>query len=144
MSRKYRTEVDFLALYADPVVCRDGDGTKEYAVAKACNILFTKELARRLDRTEVSCFSLYPGVVATDIWRATPFFMKPFVKFIPILTPKDGAKITLFCIESAESSQSGEIHHAALPSAKRHDRTGHQNIERTMRISTPVRDAKAC
>lgn len=83
-------------------------GTREYAVSKACNILFTKELARRLEGTHVSCFSLHPGVVATDIWRATPFFMKPFVKFIPMLTPEDGARTTLFCIESAEPSQSGQ------------------------------------
>ena len=26
MSSKHRTEVDFLALYADPATCRDGDG----------------------------------------------------------------------------------------------------------------------
>jgi NAD(P)-dependent dehydrogenase (short-subunit alcohol dehydrogenase family) len=83
-------------------------GTKEYAVSKACNILFTRGLARRLEGTNVACFSLHPGVVATDIWRATPFFMKPFVKFIPMLTPEDGAKTTLFCIESAEPSQSGQ------------------------------------
>jgi NAD(P)-dependent dehydrogenase (short-subunit alcohol dehydrogenase family) len=83
-------------------------GTKEYAVSKACNILFTKELARRLAGTDVSCFSLHPGVVATDIWRATPFLMKPFFKFLPMLTPEDGAKTTLFCIESAEPSQSGQ------------------------------------
>jgi NAD(P)-dependent dehydrogenase (short-subunit alcohol dehydrogenase family) len=83
-------------------------GTKEYAVSKACNILFTRELARRLAGTDVSCFSLHPGVVATDIWRATPFLMKPFFKFLPMLTPEDGAKTTLFCIESAEPSQSGQ------------------------------------
>jgi NAD(P)-dependent dehydrogenase (short-subunit alcohol dehydrogenase family) len=83
-------------------------GTKEYAVSKACNILFTRELARRLEGTNVACFSLHPGVVATDIWRATPFLMKPFFKFLPMLTPEDGAKTTLFCIESAEPSQSGQ------------------------------------
>jgi NAD(P)-dependent dehydrogenase (short-subunit alcohol dehydrogenase family) len=83
-------------------------GTKEYAVSKACNILFTRELARRLEGTNVSCFSLHPGVVATDIWRATPFFMKPFVKFVPMLTPEDGARTTIFCIESADPSQSGQ------------------------------------
>jgi NAD(P)-dependent dehydrogenase (short-subunit alcohol dehydrogenase family) len=91
-------------------------GTKEYAVSKACNILFTKELARRLDGTNVSCFSLHPGVVATDIWRATPFFMKPFVKFLPMLTPEDGAKTTLYCIESAEPSQSGQYFANSRPS----------------------------
>jgi NAD(P)-dependent dehydrogenase (short-subunit alcohol dehydrogenase family) len=58
-------------------------GTKEYAVSKACNILFTRELARRLEGTNVACFSLHPGVVATDIWRATPFFMKPFANSRP-------------------------------------------------------------
>jgi retinol dehydrogenase 12 len=91
-------------------------GTKEYAVSKACNILFTRELARRLAGTDVSCFSLHPGVVATDIWRATPFFMKPFVKFIPMLTPEDGARTTLFCIESADPSQSGQYFANSRPS----------------------------
>lgn len=95
-------------------------GIKEYAISKACNILFTKELARRLEGTNVSCFSLHPGVVATEIWRATPFFMKPFVKFLPILTPEDGAKTTLFCIESAQPSQSGQYFansHSSRPTA---------------------------
>ncbi len=91
-------------------------GTKEYAVSKACNILFTKELARRLEGKNVSCFSLHPGVVATDIWRATPIFLKPFVRLIPMLTPEDGSKTTLFCIESADQSQSGQYFDNCRPS----------------------------
>lgn len=32
-----------------------------YVNSKLCNVLFTRELANRLDGTSVTCYSLYPG-----------------------------------------------------------------------------------
>lgn len=81
--------------------------TKEYAVFKACNVLFTKELAGRLEGKNIACFWLDLGAAATSIWRATPIFLKPLVKLIPMLIPENGSNTTLFCIESADQSQSG-------------------------------------
>ena len=58
---------------------------RAYGRSKLCNILFTRELARRLDPREVVATCLHPGVVATAIgqrggivelgWR----LMKPFM-----------------------------------------------------------------
>jgi NAD(P)-dependent dehydrogenase (short-subunit alcohol dehydrogenase family) len=44
-----------------------------YGVSKLANILFTNELQRRLDRKGLSMltFSLFPGVVQTDLFRNT-------------------------------------------------------------------------
>lgn len=42
---------------------------KMYARSKLCNILFTKELAKKLEGTGVTTFSLHPGAVSTDIMR---------------------------------------------------------------------------
>lgn len=40
-----------------------------YANSKVCNILFTKELAKKLEGTNVTTYSLHPGAVQTDIFR---------------------------------------------------------------------------
>jgi NAD(P)-dependent dehydrogenase (short-subunit alcohol dehydrogenase family) len=40
-----------------------------YANSKVCNILFTKELAKKLEGTSVTTYSLHPGTVQTDIFR---------------------------------------------------------------------------
>src|SRR5271165_2909732 len=44
---------------------RDWSMRNAYGRSKLCNILFTRELARRLDRTGVVATCLHPGVVAT-------------------------------------------------------------------------------
>ena len=42
-------------------------------MSKLCNVLFTQELARRLDRGGgVTAYALHPGVVASDMWRRVP------------------------------------------------------------------------
>ncbi len=48
-------------------------GLPEYAVSKLSNVLFTQELARRLDGRGVTAYALHPGVVASDIWRRLPW-----------------------------------------------------------------------
>jgi retinol dehydrogenase 14 len=70
---------------------------KAYGQSKLCNILFTRELAMRLDGSGVVATCLHPGVVATAIgqrggltelvWR----LMKPFMK-----SPEKGAETSLF------------------------------------------------
>jgi retinol dehydrogenase-14 len=42
-------------------------GTQAYARSKLANILFTRELAQRLDGTGSAAFAVHPGVVATRI-----------------------------------------------------------------------------
>lgn len=71
-------------------------GLKEYAVAKLANILFAKELGRRLYGTGVTVYAVHPGVVSTNVWRAMP---QPFVKLIShfMISPEEGAKTTLYC-----------------------------------------------
>jgi len=71
-------------------------GLPEYAVSKLANVLFTRELARRLAGSGVTAYSLHPGVVATDVWRAIPapvaWIMKRFM-----ISPEQGAATTLYC-----------------------------------------------
>jgi NAD(P)-dependent dehydrogenase (short-subunit alcohol dehydrogenase family) len=78
---------------------------RAYAQSKLANILFTYELARRLDGTGVTVNCLHPGAVATEmgISRETGFgrlitsLLKPFFQ-----TPRQGADTAIYLAESPE------------------------------------------
>jgi retinol dehydrogenase-12 len=79
-------------------------GLPEYAVAKLSNVLFARELARRLQGSGVTTYSLHPGVVATDVWRSVPRFLQPVIKLFMISEEK-GAATTLHCALDAEAGK---------------------------------------
>jgi len=78
---------------------------KGYAQSKLANILFTKELARRLQPTRVTVNALHPGAVSTSIGvnRDTGFgkavhkLLRPF-----FLTPLEGARTAIYLASSPE------------------------------------------
>jgi retinol dehydrogenase-12 len=77
-------------------------GTREYAVSKLCNVLFTQELARRLgDGAGITTYALHPGVVASDIWRRVPALARPLVTR-RMITTEEGARTSVYCATSAE------------------------------------------
>jgi dehydrogenase/reductase SDR family protein 13 len=69
-------------------------GMREYEVSKLSNVLFTKELARRLEGTGITTYAVHPGTVATDVWRRLPSPARwIFKKFM--ITPEEGAQSTI-------------------------------------------------
>jgi len=75
-----------------------------YGQSKLCNILFTRELARRLQGTHVTANCVHPGGVATGLgwnngWWAVLIakVLKPF-----ILTPEQGADTVLYLASSPD------------------------------------------
>jgi NAD(P)-dependent dehydrogenase (short-subunit alcohol dehydrogenase family) len=78
-------------------------GLKEYAVSKLANVLFSASLARRLAGSGVTTYSLHPGVVATDVWRAVPWPVRGLMKRA-MISPEEGAKTTLHCATSAAAA----------------------------------------
>jgi len=69
---------------------------REYAVSKLGNVLFTQELARRMDGTGTSTFAVHPGVVASEIWRTVPRVIRPIMKLF-MKSPENGARTSLYC-----------------------------------------------
>jgi NAD(P)-dependent dehydrogenase (short-subunit alcohol dehydrogenase family) len=73
---------------------RSYSGARAYNQSKLANVLFTYELARRLEATSVTANALHPGVVRTSFGAEDPSgvqrlftpFMRPFMK-----TPAQGA-----------------------------------------------------
>uniref|UniRef100_A0A9L0RMG5 NADP-retinol dehydrogenase n=1 Tax=Equus caballus TaxID=9796 RepID=A0A9L0RMG5_HORSE len=69
-----------------------------YCHSKLANILFTRELARRLKGSSVTTYSVHPGTVNSELvrhssvmrwmWRLFSFFIK---------TPQQGAQTSLYC-----------------------------------------------
>lgn len=73
-------------------------GLPEYAVSKLSNVLFAKELARRVP-SRVHTYALHPGVIASDVWRHVPFGVRHLLKLF-MLTNEEGARTTLHCATS--------------------------------------------
>ncbi|XP_051963099.1 dehydrogenase/reductase SDR family member 13-like [Xyrauchen texanus] len=73
---------------------------RAYCHSKLCNVLFTRELASRLEGTNVTCYCLHPGVISTEIGRNMGLLAKllsvPMSKLF-FLSPEGGAQTTLYC-----------------------------------------------
>ncbi|KAL4658794.1 dehydrogenase/reductase SDR family member 13-like [Arapaima gigas] len=72
-----------------------------YCNSKLCNVLFTRELARRLQGTNVSCYSVHPGIVKTELSRHVSLWQKVFIEPVAcllFLDPEAGAQTTLHCV----------------------------------------------
>ncbi|KAM3615976.1 uncharacterized protein V6R79_010454 [Siganus canaliculatus] len=71
-----------------------------YFDSKLCNVLFTHELAQRLEGTKVTCYSLHPGAINTELARNTSaifqLLLTPITSFF-FKNPVQGAQTTLHC-----------------------------------------------
>ncbi|XP_062855839.1 dehydrogenase/reductase (SDR family) member 13 like 1 [Trichomycterus rosablanca] len=74
---------------------------RNYCHSKLCNVLFTHELTKRLRGTNVTCYSLHPGSVKTELGRNLNGWYMVVVKFImQMLFQTDvisGSQTTLYC-----------------------------------------------
>lgn len=99
--------IDFSALREDT---KTFSGFPEYGVAKLSNVLFASELGRRLEGTGVTTYSLHPGVVATNVWRAVPWPIDRLMKLF-MISEEEGAATTLYCALAPEAAgQSGQYY----------------------------------
>ncbi|KAI8979144.1 hypothetical protein BDF20DRAFT_818893 [Mycotypha africana] len=76
-----------------------------YAKSKACNILFTRELARRLEAQGIQNVFVntnHPGAVSTELYRYTPSFATYILRSLVLITPEDGALTQLYLATSPE------------------------------------------
>ncbi len=85
---------------------RGYSGFRVYGESKLANILFTRELARRLEGTGVTANAVHPGVVATgfagdgDLKGLMGFGWKLMHPFL--LTPEKGARTSLYVATSPQ------------------------------------------
>lgn len=66
-----------------------------YSDSKLCNILFTTELAKKLQGTNVTVNALHPGVIATDLFRRAPEWLRRGFSF--------GGKLLLMVLKNKQN-----------------------------------------
>ncbi|XP_037077462.1 retinol dehydrogenase 12-like [Pollicipes pollicipes] len=87
--------------FDDLMLTKDYGDWKAYCQSKLANVLFTRELARRLVGSGVTTYAVHPGVVRTELWRHQGSCMRGLIR--PALrTPEQGAQTTLYCALAPE------------------------------------------
>ena len=81
---------------------RHYSGFGAYSRSKLANVLFTRELSRRLEGTGVTANCLHPGVVATGIFRNLPRWMRVVFSSPLVLSPERGADTMLYLATAPE------------------------------------------
>ncbi|CAG2102065.1 unnamed protein product [Medioppia subpectinata] len=77
-----------------------------YNNSKLCQVLFNRELARRLNNIHINTYSLNPGAIDTDIKRHT--VNSSFISRLVLMSPELGSQTTLYCaLENALDNESG-------------------------------------
>ena len=89
--------------FADLMGERKYSGSDAYNQSKLANVMFTYELARRLERTGVTATALHPGLTSTAFSAEDPSLgllvkiLRPFMK-----SPARGAETPIYLATSAE------------------------------------------
>ena len=81
---------------------RDYRGLRAYGQSKAANILWSLELARRLDGSGVTANSLHPGVIRSNMGRGNGFGWDLLQRFAGLFmkSPERGAATPIYLAES--------------------------------------------
>ena len=80
-------------------------GWKAYGQSKLALVLFTHELAKKLQGTSVTVNAVHPGTVATNIW-SRPLGPVGFIMALPKLfmtTPRQGAETIVYLASSPDA-----------------------------------------
>ncbi|NWX22390.1 DHR13 reductase, partial [Aegotheles bennettii] len=73
---------------------------QDYCDSKLANVLHARELATRLQGTQVTCYAVHPGFVDTELFRHAPLWLKPLL--LPLVrlffrSAAEGARTPLHC-----------------------------------------------
>jgi NAD(P)-dependent dehydrogenase (short-subunit alcohol dehydrogenase family) len=83
---------------------RGYDPALAYNQSKLANVIYARHLARRLEGTLVSVFSVHPGWVRSNLVKHTMpswiqnWVMRPFGGLLGLMGPKEGAQTQLHCL----------------------------------------------
>lgn len=76
------------------------NGWMQYCNTKLANIMFTYELARRLDGTGITANVLHPGTISTNLQRGTKLLQ--WLMKLTFQTPNSGAETSIFLATSPD------------------------------------------
>jgi NAD(P)-dependent dehydrogenase (short-subunit alcohol dehydrogenase family) len=90
--------------FSDLQCAKSYNGLRTYGRSKLANILFTRELARRLAGTEVTANCLHPGAVATRFGDSSGGFAGLLILFLRrfFISPEAGADTIIYLASAPE------------------------------------------
>lgn len=101
---------------------KDYSPWKSYRQSKLANVLFSRELAKRLQGTGVTTYSLHPGIIRTELgrhfWPTMPLWKRVVYQPLMLLikSPKEGAQTSIHCaVEESLASESGLYYSDCAP-----------------------------
>ena len=104
--------------FEDLQLVKDFSAMKAYSRSKLCNILFTRELARRLHGTGVTANCLHPGFVATRFGDQSGGVISRFIGLAKLfaISPEKGAETIIYLATStAVTETTGEYFYKRRP-----------------------------
>ena len=93
--------------FADINFEKSYDRWAAYYNSKLANVLFTRELSKRLEGTHVTVNALHPGAVSTELQRHmffSSFWFYP-IRWYMFKTPEQGAQTSIHCAVSEEMDE---------------------------------------
>jgi len=117
-------------------------GFPVYSKSKLCNILFNRELARRLTGSGITANALHPGFVATRFGNDSGGIVRAVLKVakpIGAISPEEGAKTMIYLASSPEvATISGEYFYECKPAMPTAEARNDQDAKRLWEISQQI------
>lgn len=116
-------------------------GFRVYERTKLMNILFTRELAKRLTGTGVTANCLHPGFVATRFGDESGGLMSYGVRLAKLvaISPEQGAETIIYLASSpAVEGQSGDYYHHCKPETPTREAQDNANARRLWESSAKL------
>ena len=117
-------------------------GFPVYSKSKLCNILFNRELARRLSGSGVTANALHPGFVATRFGNDSGGIVRAVLKVakpIGAISPEEGARTILYLASSPEvAAVSGEYFYECKPAQPTAEARNDGDAKRLWEISQQI------
>ena len=119
---------------------QDGKGSRGYGTTKLCNILFTRELARRIAGTGVTANCLHPGFVATRFGDSAGGPLRAGIaiaKRLFALPPEEGAKTLVYLASAPElAGRNGGYYIECAPAVPSAQARSDENARRLWELSS--------
>ncbi len=137
----HRAKLDFNDLQS-----RQGySGFAVYSKSKLCNILFTRELARRIAGSGVTINALHPGFVATRFGDQSGGMLSALVRVakpIGAISPEEGAKTITYLATSPDVARvSGEYFTKCAPATPSAEARNDRAAKKLWEVSAEIAEA---
>ena len=117
-------------------------GFPVYSRSKLCNILFNRELARRIVGSGITANALHPGFVATRFGDNSGGFMRTVLKVakpIGAISPEEGARTIIYLASSPEvAGVSGVYFYESKPATPTAEARNDEDAKRLWQISEQI------